>query len=198
MNLRILSLSLCLLPVLGGLSQAGNAESGKKRTEKPALMLKAALETREFRAGDEIKTDLEIVNVSGKPITLKFMKPWTVVPEVWESATGKRLSNAPSYVLDQIVVPTEVTLPPQGTLPLWTMPVFLQTNSKSEAPGTAHQRSFWITTPGKYQLRHTVLLKDCLPGKSGELFANKLEITILSPEPASASRGPSAQKTDSK
>lgn len=144
---------------------------------QPSLSLTARLDQARLRVGDEFRLEVQLVNRSQKTIELHYMKPWTVVPEIWDAAGKTRLPNAPSVVFDQIVVPESVRLKPQASLALVSIPVVIGPISGPEIPGVT--RAHWESaTPGSYRLRYRVNLADCIPGASGSITSNDVRITL--------------------
>lgn len=135
---------------------------------EPAFKLEAELDQGRVYRGQEVRPSVRLRNVSARSVEVSFMKPWTVIPEILD-AGGKRLANAPSVVLDQIVVPETVVLAPQEALTLDSIPVVLE-----PAPGTDGLRAHWYESlPGQYSLRYTLTLPS-----GAQVTSNVVPITI--------------------
>ncbi len=159
------------LVLFGALGFGMSVES--KETAQP-LALRAEL-NESLELGGEIRPIVSLVNVSGKPLKVEFLRPSIAVPEIFDES-GKRL-HAPSYVYDQICARTEKTLAPNEDLGLFSLPIMLR-SQKLPAQSEPGLRGYWEATPGKYTLKYSVQMKDFVPGGSGVLHASDLHVTV--------------------
>lgn len=162
---------LAALVLFGALGFGMSVES--KETTQP-LALRAEL-NQSIELGSEIRPNVVLVNVSGKPLKVVFLRPSIAVPEIFDQY-GKRV-NAPSFVYDQICARTEKTLEPNEDLGLFSLPIMLR-GQKLPAQSEPGLRGYWEATPGRYTLKYSVQVKDFVPGGSGVLHASDLHITV--------------------
>ncbi|CAN5282808.1 hypothetical protein BH10CYA1_BH10CYA1_46240 [soil metagenome] len=155
-------------------------------TKKQQLTLITHLEGDKIDLGTVLKPMVSLVNVSGKPLELKYMKPSIVVPEIWDATTNKRVLSAPTYVYDQICTPQKTTLAPNEELDLFSMPILI---AKQPLPSvrTNNLQAFWATLPGNFILKYSVPINSFLPGSAGQLRAKEIRITVSDPSKKSSS-----------
>lgn len=148
---------------------------------KQPLALRASLDNTRIEIGTELQPSVSLVNVSGKPLKLVYMRPSIVVPEIWDLASKERVLNAPTYVYDQICARQEITLEPKDELELFSLPVLVAKRSPPSLSRTNYLQGFWATLPGNFALKYSVQLNNFLPSAAGELHAEDLEVTVVDP-----------------
>lgn len=139
---------------------------------EPALRVTCTLSETLFVSGDELRPEVWLHNDSERPITLQIMKPWRLVPELLDDK-GRRLPNAPSVIIDQIVVPESIRLEPRGSYQVGVIPVCVDVQRERG------QAALWSQArPGPYRVRFTLQLRECIPGATGSLTSNELPILV--------------------
>lgn len=149
-----------------------------KDENKPRLAIRANLEGNSVVIGTELKPTISLVNISGKPLKLQYLKPSIVVPEIWDAKTNQRILNAPTYVYDQICASQESVLAPNEVFDLFSLPILIARESPPKEQ-INHLHGFWAPKPGVYILKYSVPLKNFLADATGELHAASLKVVVI-------------------
>ena len=147
--------------------------------ETKLLALRATIDSQKVIVGSELWPGVSIVNVSGKPLKVNYLKPTLMVPEIWNDVSKKREVNAPTYIFSQACAMQSRTMAPNEEIKLFALPIILA-DQKFPAISDGRVRGFWNAPLGQYPLKYSVDLEKFIPGKAGIIKANDLKISIVS------------------
>ncbi len=147
-----------------------------------ALNVKATLQQKTYKVGDEIKPSVALVNSSSKNLELSYLNPFVVTPEIWDANTNTRLANAPRVIFSQMRATQKTTLKPSEKLELSSFYVVIERLSPEaeKLPPASGYRSYWYKSkPGKYFLRYRIQRQDLIPDGQGEVVSNDLPFELM-------------------